>query len=91
MNQKAIAGESVTPVLGDYNMQQHLAKLDIMKSMIINAVDSLDLNVTCMAFDIPTFGFLTRLEAIYFFLFHTKRHIHQIENIVKILNKYQPQ
>ena len=91
MNQKAIAGASVTPVLGDYNTQQHLAKLDIMKSMIINAVDSLDLNVTCMAFDIPTFGYLTRLEAVYFFLFHTKRHVNQLENIVKILNKYQPQ
>ena len=91
MGQKAIAGASVTPVLSDYDMQQHLAKLDTIKVSIINAVDTLDLNMTCTGFDIRTFGFLTRLEAIYFFLFHTKRHVNQLENIVKILNKYQPQ
>ena len=91
MSQKAVAGASVTPVLGDYDMQQHLAKLDVIIPSIINSVATLDLNMTCTGFDIPTFGNLTRLEAVYFFLFHTKRHVNQLENIVKILNKYQPQ
>ena len=91
IDQKAVASANVTPVLGDYDMQQHLTKLDAIRSSIIKAVDTLDLNMTCMAFDIRTFGNLTRLEAVYFFLFHTKRHVNQLENIVKILNKYQPQ
>ena len=91
INQKSVAGASVTPVLGNYDMQQHLIKLDAIKSSIIKAVDTLDMSMTCMGFDIPTFGNLTRLEAVYFFLFHTKRHVNQLENIVKILNKYQTQ
>lgn len=91
MDQKAIAGASVTPVLGDYDMQQHLSKLDTIKASIINSVNTLDLNITCLGFNIPTFGHLTRLEAVYFFLFHTKRHVFQLQNIAKTLNNYQPQ
>ncbi len=90
-DEKAIAAPHVTPAITDYNMQGHLAKLEDVKTSIIKAIDTLDLKATCMAFEIPTFGHFTRLEAVYFFLFHTKRHVHQLENMVKILNKYQPQ
>jgi hypothetical protein len=49
-------------------------------------MNTLDLDMTCLDFDIRTFGYLTRLEAVYFFLYHTKKHIHQLQNIVKKLN-----
>lgn len=89
--EKATAAPHVTPAITDYDMQEHLAKLEKVKRSIVNAVETLDLSILCTAFEIPTFGHFTRLEAVYFFLFHTKRHAHQLENIVKILNKYQPQ
>jgi hypothetical protein len=85
-NQKAVASANVIPAPADYNLQDQLAKLESIKTSILDAVNTLDLNLTCLDFDIRTFGNLTRLEAVYFFLFHTKRHIHQLQNIVKQLN-----
>lgn len=84
---KNIASTNVTPITGNYNLQDQLTKLENIKSRIIIAVNVLDLDMTCLDFDIPTFGHLTRLEAVYFFLFHTKRHVHQLQNIVNQLNK----
>ena len=86
---KNIAAEYLSPAMVNYNLQNQLAKLESIKSGILTAVNSLDLGMTCLDFDIPTFGHLTRLEAVYFFLFHTKRHVHQLQNIVKILSKHQ--
>ena len=86
---KNISSANLTPSTGNYNLQNQLAKLESIKSGIITAVNTLDLDMTCIDFDIPTFGHLTRLEAVYFFLFHTKRHVHQLQNIVKLLSKHQ--
>jgi hypothetical protein len=86
---KNVAATNLTPTTDNYNLQDQLAKLENIKSGIITAVNVLDLDRTCVDYDIPTFGHLTRLEAVYFFLFHTKRHVHQLQNIVKSLSKYQ--
>lgn len=45
------------------------------------AAETLDLNATCIAFEIPGFGHLTLLELIYFMVCHTQRHTHQLKNI----------
>lgn len=86
-DQKSIASANVTPATGNYDLKDHLIKLENIKTAIINDVNTLDMNMTCVSFDIRAFGYLTRLEAIYFFLFHTKRHVHQLQNIVNQLNK----
>jgi hypothetical protein len=88
---KAAAAANLIPASGDYNLHDQITNLQSIKSAVITAVNTLDLNMVCLGFDIPTFGHLTRLEAVYFFLFHTKRHVHQLQNIVKSLSKYQLQ
>ena len=60
---------------------------------IAKAADTLDLNVTCVAFEIPGFGYLTRLELIYFMACHTQRHTRQLRNIYRKVsgrNNHQP-
>lgn len=52
-----------------------------IKASLLKAIENLELTKTCMAFELPVFGYLTRLEAIYFVIYHTKRHCHQLENI----------
>jgi DinB superfamily len=54
-------------------------------SGIDQAIETLELEKTCLAFELPGLGFLTRLEAIYFVNYHTQRHIHQLKNICKKL------
>ena len=34
---------------------------------------------------LPIFGEITKLELLYFVLYHTKRHLHQLKNIVRII------
>ncbi|MBB5438995.1 hypothetical protein HDC92_002679 [Pedobacter sp. AK017] len=40
-----------------------------------------DLTATCLDFAIPEYGYFTRLEWIWFNIFHTQRHIHQLKHI----------
>jgi hypothetical protein len=45
------------------------------------AVDRLDLSETCLDFEMPNMGHMTRLEWITFYVYHSKRHLHQLKNI----------
>ena len=49
------------------------------------AVETLDLSETCLDFEMPNVGHLTRLEWVSFYVFHTKRHLHQLRNILASL------
>ncbi|MBC7888415.1 MAG: DinB family protein [Ferruginibacter sp.] len=77
----------VVPPKGNYIKEDLLNALRDIQTKIGEAIQNLDLSKTCMAFGLPGYGFLTRTEAISFILYHTKRHIHQLENIhEKIIN-----
>lgn len=58
---------------------------DVEKSLnrLTEAAKTLDLSVICLDFELPGFGEFTRLEWIWFYIFHTQRHIHQLKNIEK--------
>lgn len=52
---------------------------------IAEAADTLDLTKTCLDFELPGAGHLTRLEWLNFMVAHTKRHTHQLNNIYKAI------
>ena len=63
-----------------------------LRSSLASALDGIktvtiteDLSATCTGFEMPTLGPLTRLEWISFSSFHTRRHTHQLKNIIKHL------
>jgi hypothetical protein len=66
-----------------YNREQLLLKLEKIRTTFQQAVASLDLSKTCLLFELPYYGHLTRLEAATFVLNHTKRHIHQLQHIAQ--------
>ena len=49
---------------------------------IIRVAESNDLDVICTTFEMPTLGMLSKKEFIWFTIVHTKRHIHQLINIL---------
>lgn len=78
----------VVPPESNYEKEQLLGSLKDIKLKAIQAIDTLDLEKTCIAFELPVYGFLTRLEALHFILYHTQRHIQQLKNIHrKVVNK----
>ncbi|MCX2575282.1 DinB family protein [Pedobacter sandarakinus] len=72
----------VYPEPSDYDKNLLLAKLQDLKMKLIDEVKSLDLSKTCKGFELPGMGFITRLEAIYFMIYHTQRHTSQLANIM---------
>lgn len=54
---------------------------------IAEANATFDLTATCLDFQFPGTGPMTRLEWLHFVLSHTKRHTHQLKNInAKLIN-----
>jgi len=57
-----------------------------IKDQLEDTVQTTDLEATCVDFELPTFGALTRYEWIKFFVFHTQRHTRQLKNVLISVN-----
>ncbi|MDO3642974.1 DinB family protein [Mucilaginibacter sp. L3T2-6] len=77
----------IRPEARDYDKDKMISGLKKIKADIAAEIGDLDLTKTCMAFAFPVLGNLTRYEAANFVIIHTTRHIHQLKNIYKVLNK----
>jgi len=75
----------INPPMDNYDKEQHLAEIGTIKRDIAKEIPALDLSKTCLSFELPKIGHLTRLEAIYFVIFHTQRHVQQLKNIHQFL------
>jgi hypothetical protein len=71
----------ILPRLKDYDKQRLLNALEGIKDDVVKSATDLDLTQTCMAFELPVYGKLTRFEAVYFLIYHTQRHAHQLKKI----------
>jgi hypothetical protein len=69
-----------------YDQSAQLELLKQIRKGISDAATGLDLTKTCTSYELPGYGFLTRLEAIYFVIYHTQRHVHQLKNIYNTLD-----
>lgn len=50
---------------------------------IITFAENNNLSPTCLDFELPGYGPLTRLEWLYFVTVHTQRHLHQLDAILE--------
>ncbi|HZG26059.1 MAG TPA: DinB family protein [Chitinophagaceae bacterium] len=55
--------------------------IETKMQQISEAFQQLNPNETCTAYELPGAGTLTRLEWVYFVIYHTQRHTRQMENI----------
>jgi len=79
----------VVPETREYNKDEMQSSLEKVKSDLIKVSEQEDLTKTCLGFDFPNLGYLTRMEIISFVLFHTQRHTHQLQNIYTVLKEKQ--
>ncbi|MFD2146915.1 DinB family protein [Mucilaginibacter antarcticus] len=75
----------ILPGDGPHDQQAFLTDFDNTFNKLITAAKTLDLSQTCLDFKMPVMGALTRLEFLWFYVFHTKRHTNQLQNIAKAL------
>jgi hypothetical protein len=78
---KMSSPDFIVPQLIDYEKEELVDLLNKIKSDLNKSLETLNLTKTCTTFELPVLGFLTRLEAVYFIIYHTQRHIHQLTKI----------
>lgn len=86
-NVKFTAAGFIRPDERDYDKTELLAALKKIDEGIVNAIETMDLEKICLAFELPVYGKLTRYEMLTLVIYHMQRHIHQLENIYKKLIK----
>lgn len=63
-----------------YDKARLMKELEDTAGRIRKAIQTLDLTATCMDWEMPQTGYLTRLEWICFYTVHTQRHTRQLQN-----------
>ena len=82
MNRKNIAPDFVQPGNDLLEKKVVIEKLKSIRQNIILAIDSNDLSLLCAGIQFPSLGELTRLEWIYFGIYHVQRHVIQLKNML---------
>lgn len=82
--EKMQSPKEIDPHLKPYDQQRQLNKLHELSVAIPSAVAKCNLAALATSFKFAE-GYLTKYEAAYFLVYHTQRHIKQLENIAKYL------
>lgn len=81
------APESLLPNDEPHEKETLISKLKHNFDKINAAAVKLPLDETCVSFEFPQLGHLTRLEVLRFAALHTQRHIHQLENVCRLVEE----
>jgi hypothetical protein len=71
----------IIPEPGPYDRDELIRNLIQIKNQNIDIALTKDLAMLCTDFELPVFGYMTRYEWLKFFICHTQRHTHQLQNI----------
>lgn len=83
---KMSSPDFVLPSAPPHNQQSLLQESKDLTAQMATAIISQDLSSTYNAFELPGFGKFTRLEWIYFLVYHLQRHNRQLNNIYQKIN-----
>lgn len=78
---KMTAPDFIVPEDKVYEREDLLETLKKIKAETNEAVQTADLTKTCLAFELPVYGFLTGFELLSFVISHSQRHITQLKRI----------
>lgn len=71
----------IIPTNEPVDKSEQLGTLEEIKAETLAAIKTLDLTEMCMSFEMPGLGHITRYELIWFMIYHTQRHTHQLQKI----------
>lgn len=81
-DEKLYAGGPIQPKGLLQNKAQIITKILECRQTLTGILQSHDLTEECIGFSHALFGKLTRLEWVYFNVYHTQRHLHQMEKLL---------
>src|SRR5260221_2364405 len=74
----------IVPAAGNYEKEILIAKLKRSIERLKEQRNKVNLSGIL---SLPAFGEITKLELLYFVLYHTQRHTHQLKNIIQVTEK----
>jgi len=84
LSQKFQSPDSLRPESKAREKHEVLSELHRVREKDLNIIDSEDLTLICADFELPTIGYLTRYEWLWFMEMHLKRHSFQLSKMKKI-------
>lgn len=76
----------ILPISTNHDRNSIISTLKMIEKAMIGIVETHDLTLVCIDFELPPFGKLTKYEWIGFGLAHTQRHTYQLKNILQNFN-----
>ncbi len=80
-NTKRIAPEIVAPSAELKDPHVLIEQIKTQRELLKKAINETDMTEACISFKHPGLGTLTRFEWIYFTIFHTQRHLRQLQEL----------
>jgi hypothetical protein len=81
LNQKFQSPVSLTPDTKSHLKHELLTELHRCRKKDLAIIEEGDLTTICLDTELPTIGFLTRYEWLWFIEMHLKRHVFQLKNM----------
>lgn len=82
LNQKFHAPETLKPDDRPRSKDEVLAELQRVRQKDLAILTNEDLTLVCLDLELPTIGYLTRYEWLWFIEMHLKRHTFQLRNML---------
>jgi hypothetical protein len=86
LSQKFDSPEYLKSGIEPHTKQQILTELYRIRAKDLAIVNEQDLTTICLDIEMPTLGYLTRYEWLWFIQMHLRRHTHQLQNMMEKLN-----
>jgi hypothetical protein len=84
LSKKFNAPEPLQPDDKPRTKNEVLSELRRVREKDLKMVKNEDLTRICLDFELPTIGYLTRYEWLWFIQMHLKRHLFQLQNMAKL-------
>jgi hypothetical protein len=81
LNQKFESPQPLKPDDKTYSKTELLKELQRVREKDLALIQNADLNLICLDIDLPTVGYLTRYEWLWFIQMHLRRHTFQLTNM----------
>lgn len=83
---KMTSPEFKAPADDLYNSEELISELNGIGAAVASAISKVDLTATCLDFEFPGLGHVTGIEAVYFLIYHSQRHTHQLSEMANKLS-----
>ncbi len=81
LSKKFQAPGPLLPDSRERSQSELISELDRVHQKDLNIIGEKELSEICVDFELPTIGYLTRFEWLWFIEMHLKRHSHQLKKI----------